>query len=38
VEHRGERGRRCGAAEFEQYMNAVARAAGYVDQLQPGDQ
>jgi predicted nucleotidyltransferase len=38
VEHRGERGWRCGAAEFEQYMNAVARAAGYVDQLQPGDQ
>ena len=37
VEHRGERGWRCGAEQFEQYMDAVARAAGYVDQLQPGD-
>jgi predicted nucleotidyltransferase len=38
VEHRGERGWRCSPEEFEQYMDAVARAAGYVDQLQPGDQ
>jgi predicted nucleotidyltransferase len=38
VERRGERGWRCTASEFEQYMDAVARAAGYVDQLQLGDQ
>jgi predicted nucleotidyltransferase len=38
VEHRGERSWRCTAAEFEQYLDAVARAAGYVDQLQPGGQ
>jgi predicted nucleotidyltransferase len=38
VEHRGDRAWRCSAAEFEQYMDAVARAAGYVDQLQPGGQ
>jgi len=38
VEHRGERGWRWSAGEFEQYMDAVARAAGYVDQLQLGDQ
>jgi predicted nucleotidyltransferase len=37
VEHRGERAWRCTASEFEQYMDAVARAAAYVDQLQPGD-
>ncbi len=36
--HRGERGWRCSAAEFEQYLDAVARAAGFVDQLQLGDQ
>ncbi len=38
VERRGERGWRCTAPEFEQYMDAVALAAGYVDQLQLGDQ
>jgi hypothetical protein len=37
VEHRGQRGWRCSAGEFEQYMDAVAHAAGYVDQLQLGD-
>ena len=37
VEHRGERSWRCTPGEFEQYMDAVARAAAYVDQLQPGD-
>ena len=38
VEHRGVRGWRWNAGEFEQYMNAVALAVGYVDQLQLGDQ
>ena len=38
VERRGQRDCRCTASEFEQYMDAVARAAGYVDQLQLGDQ
>ena len=38
VERRGERGWRCTASQFEQYLDAVARAAGYVDQLQLGDQ
>jgi predicted nucleotidyltransferase len=37
VEHRGQRGWRCSAGEFEGYMDAVAHAAGYVDQLQLGD-
>jgi predicted nucleotidyltransferase len=38
VERRGERGWQCKAAEFEDYLDGVALAAGYVDQLQPGDQ
>ena len=38
VEHRGQRGWRCSAREFEEYMDAVGHAAGYVDQLQLGDQ
>jgi predicted nucleotidyltransferase len=38
VEHRGTRGWRCTAEEFEHYMDAVAHAVGYVDQLQLGDQ
>ena len=38
VERRGERGWRCTAPEFEHYMDAVALAAAYVDQLQLGDQ
>ncbi len=36
--HRGERGWRCAPAEFERYMETVAQAARYVDQLQLGDQ
>ena len=36
--HRGERGWRCAPGEFEQYMEAVAQAARYVDQLQLGAQ
>ena len=38
VGRRGERGWRCTPEEFEQYMDAVARAARYVDQLHLGDQ
>lgn len=38
VRRRGERGWRCTAGEFEQYMDAVAHAASYVDQLHLGDQ
>lgn len=38
VQHRGERGWRCTTGEFEEYLEAVARAVGYVDQLQLGDQ
>ncbi len=38
IERRGERSWRCGAADFEGYLDAVTRAAGYVDQLQLGDQ
>lgn len=38
VRHRGERGWRCGAAVFESYLDAVARTAGFVDQLKLGDQ
>jgi predicted nucleotidyltransferase len=38
VERRGQRGWRCSPKEFEAYMDAVAHAAGYVDQLQLGDQ
>jgi predicted nucleotidyltransferase len=38
VARRGERGWTCKASEFEEYLDAVALAAGYVDQLQPGDQ
>ena len=36
--HRGERGWRCTPAEFERYMEAVAQAARFVDQLQLGAQ
>lgn len=36
--HRGERGWRCASPEFERYMEAVAQAARYVDQLQLGAQ
>ncbi len=38
VERRAERGWRCPAADFEQYLDAVARAAEYVDHFQLGDQ
>ena len=38
VDRRGMRGWRCSPKEFEEYMDAVAHAAGYVDQLQLGDQ
>jgi predicted nucleotidyltransferase len=38
VRHRAEREWRCGATEFEKYMEAVEQAARFVDQLQLGDQ
>jgi hypothetical protein len=37
VEHRADREWRCGAPEFENYMNAVEQTARFVDQLQLGD-
>jgi predicted nucleotidyltransferase len=37
VSHRADREWRCGAPEFENYMNAVEQTAGFVDQLQLGD-
>jgi len=36
--HRGEKGWRCSESEFEAYLDAVARAAGFVDQLKLGEQ
>jgi predicted nucleotidyltransferase len=38
VERRAERGWRCPPADFEQYLDAVAHAAEYVDHYQLGDQ
>jgi hypothetical protein len=38
VRHRAEREWRCGATEFENYMQAVEQAARFLDQLQLGDQ
>lgn len=38
VRHRGETSWRCTPAAYEAYLDAVARAAGYVDQLNIGDQ
>ena len=38
VRHRGERGWRCPPGEFQGYLEAVARAAAFLDQLQLGDQ
>jgi hypothetical protein len=38
VRHRAERGWRCPPGEFEGYLDAVARAATFLDQLQLGDQ
>ena len=37
VRHRSDREWRCGAPEFEKYMNAVEQAARFLDQLQLGD-
>jgi predicted nucleotidyltransferase len=38
VSHRADREWRCQASDFENYMSAVEQTAGYVDQLQLGDQ
>ena len=38
VRHRGETSWRCTPAAYEAYLDAVTRAAGYVDQLNIGDQ
>jgi predicted nucleotidyltransferase len=38
VRHRAEREWRCGATEFEKYMEAVEQAARFLDQLHLGDQ
>ena len=38
VRHRGEVKWRCSGGEFEAYLDAVARAAGFVDQLKLGEQ
>lgn len=38
IRHRAERGWRCSSGEFEGYMDSVARAAVFLDQLQLGDQ
>jgi len=37
IRHRSERGWRCSPEEFENYLGAVAHAARFLDQLQPGD-
>jgi predicted nucleotidyltransferase len=37
IRHRTEAGWRCSPSEFEEYLDAVARATLYVDQLQLGD-
>jgi hypothetical protein len=37
IRHRGERQWRCSPPEFEEYLEAVARATMFVDQLQLGD-
>ena len=36
--HRGDQGWKCSREAFEQYLSAVERTVGYVDQLQLGDQ
>ncbi|HEX6105268.1 MAG TPA: hypothetical protein VFZ26_06775 [Gemmatimonadales bacterium] len=36
--HRGERGWRCSAEEFERYMDVAGRAVWFLDQLQLGEQ
>ena len=38
VRHRAEQNWRCPPAEFERYLDAVARTATFLDQLQLGDQ
>jgi predicted nucleotidyltransferase len=38
VTHRGDSGWKCRREVFEQYLSAVERTVGYVDQLQLGDQ
>lgn len=38
VRHRADREWRCQAPDFENYMSAVEQTAGFVDQLQLGDQ
>jgi hypothetical protein len=38
IRHRAEPGWRCSPVEFAGYMDAVARAAAFLDQLQLGDQ
>ncbi|MGH7498052.1 MAG: nucleotidyltransferase domain-containing protein [Gemmatimonadales bacterium] len=38
IRHRGQPGWRCSTAEFEAYLDAVTRAAGFVDQLKIGDE
>jgi hypothetical protein len=38
IRHRGESGWRCTTSEFEDYLEAVARATMFVDQLQLGEQ
>jgi hypothetical protein len=38
IRHRAQRDWRCSPAEFEDYLQAVARTTGFVDQLQLGDQ
>ncbi len=38
VRHRGEPGWQCSNSKFEAYLDAMARAAGFVDQLKIGDQ
>lgn len=37
IRHRTEPGWRCSPPEFEEYLDAVARATAFVDQLQLGD-
>ncbi|MBA3319753.1 MAG: hypothetical protein H0T50_16900 [Gemmatimonadales bacterium] len=38
IRHRAERGWRCSPGEFEGYLDSVARAAAFLDQLQLGEQ
>jgi hypothetical protein len=38
IRHRAERGWRSSPSEFEGYMDSVARAVVFLDQLQLGDQ